>query len=128
MCFGIWNFSIRQRHGFRRVQRLIYTVGEMLMMPQAMVHAAASSDEASRGRYVGVYTTGVSLAFVLGPLLFSLIYGYDHDWGWYLTLAIGFVLLIGYFLLGRTADSESEPRGKQRVVVDLPLHTVEIEN
>ncbi len=128
MCLGFGILPFASGMAYAAFSVLIYTLGEMLMMPQAMIHTAACSNEASRGRYVGIYTTGVSLAFILGPLFFSLIYGFDHDWGWYLTLAIGFVLLIGYFLLERAVDSQSEPLANERVVVDLPLHTVEIEN
>jgi MFS family permease len=128
MCvgFGILPFGMGLTYAVFGV--LFYTLGEMLMMPAAMVHAAACSDEASRGRYVGVYTTGVSLAFILGPLFFAWIYGIDHNWGWYLTLAIGSGLWFGYRSLGRSRESDSQAADDQAPVADTLLPNARVES
>lgn len=123
--FGILPFG--NGFAFAAFGVVIYTVGEMLMMPQAMVYAAAFSDEASRGRYIGVYTTGVSLAFIIGPLFFASIYGYDHHLGWYLSLAFGVALLIGFYLLDRVDGRRPVKLTNDVDLMTNPLEIADVE-
>jgi MFS family permease len=127
ICLGFGILPFGYGFWYAAVGVLIYTLGEMLMMPAAMVHASGLSNEASRGRYVGVYTTGVSLAFVLGPLFFSWIFGFDHNLGWYLTSLIGCSLFVGYWLLERKVNAKLESKEPEIPAGDVPLPTVEIE-
>ncbi len=99
MCAGFGILPFGHGFGYAAIGVLVYTAGEMLAMPQAMAHVAAYSDDRNRGRYMGVYTSGVSVAFVIGPLLASWSYSRDHFLGWYWSLAIGAVVLAGFYLL-----------------------------
>jgi MFS family permease len=111
MCAGFGLLPFGRGFGFAAICVLVWTVGEMLAMPAAMLHAAAYADEQSRGRYIGLYTTGVSLSFVVGPLLAARAYQQDHFLGWYVSLVVGFIVLVGFYLLqaweSRACDSSA---------------------
>ncbi|MFO0925127.1 MAG: MFS transporter [Pirellulales bacterium] len=74
---------------------IVYTVGEMLAMPQSMAYVASLGNAQTRGRYVGAFTTTISIAFVCGPLIGSYCYGIDHHLFWWITMPIGFLVLMG---------------------------------
>ena len=110
MClgFGILPFS----HGFAYAALgvVVWTVGEMLAMPQAMAFAASRSGQQNRSRYLGLYTTAVSLAFVVGPLVGSSLYRIDHNLLWYASNAVGLLVLAAFWTLGRATPSRSSRR------------------
>ena len=54
------------------------------------------------------YAITFSLAAVIAPLLGGVIYGFDPDMFWYLSNVIGLIVLIGFYLLSASVDSERE--------------------
>ncbi len=92
LCFGNGVF-------LAIISVLAYTLGEMLAMPQGMAFAASRSSEQSRGRYIGLYTMSISVFFVVGPVIGSWMYSFDHWLFWKVSLGVGVVVLLGYYAL-----------------------------
>ena len=130
MCAGFGVLPFGYGFWFAAFGVLILTVGEMLMMPQAMVHVSARSDEQSRGRYIGIYTTGISLAFVLGPVLGSLCYRVHHSLFAYVSLVAGLFVLIGFYLVEGMESAERKferdaPTNEKPLLASADLESVE---
>jgi predicted MFS family arabinose efflux permease len=103
----------------------VWTVGEMLSFPVLSGVAANRAGEASRGRYMAVFTLSFESAFVVSPLAGTWIYQrFGPRTLWSGCIAVGFVLLAGYWILSgvfarerqalaavATADPESRHQG-----------------
>lgn len=48
---------------------ITWTVGEMILFPQSSAYVSDISPASQRGNYMGLYMTGFSVAFVIGPWL-----------------------------------------------------------
>jgi predicted MFS family arabinose efflux permease len=81
---------------------LVWTLGEMLSLPLMNAVVADRSGPANRGRYMGTITMAFSIAFMLGPLLGTRIYGaFGPDVLWYSIGALGVPLWIGALILAK---------------------------
>lgn len=101
MCLGMSALVFGQGFWFAAAAVVVWTLGEMLAMPQAMAFVAAYSGPRNRGRYMGAYTTAISGSFVSSALVGGWCYGIDHNLIWYLGLAMSVVGLLGYLSLAR---------------------------
>jgi MFS family permease len=99
MCEGFAILCFGKGAVLAIVSVLVYTLGEMLAMPQGMAFAASRSDEQSRPRFIGLYTMSISISFVVGPIIGSWMYAFDHWLFWKVSLAIGVLVLLGYHAL-----------------------------
>jgi len=52
----------------------VWTFGEMLSMPLITAHIAQRADDASRGRYMGIFSFVFSLAFIIAPPAGTAVY------------------------------------------------------
>ena len=69
---------------------VVWTFGEMLMLPFSNALIARRAGAKNRGRYMGLYTSTWSVAFVIAPLGGTLIYErFGPDILWYTAGAIG---------------------------------------
>jgi predicted MFS family arabinose efflux permease len=101
MCVGMSALVLGQGFWFAAAAVLIWTLGEMLAMPQAMAFVAAYAGPADRGKYMGAYTTAVSGSFVLASLFGGWCYGIDHHLVWYVGMVVGVLSLGGFLGLAR---------------------------
>jgi MFS family permease len=69
---------------------VVWTFGEMIVLPTAAAHAAAEAPEGRRGQYLGAYAMTFSLALMTGPWMGAVMLG---RWGattlWTATLVCG---------------------------------------
>jgi MFS family permease len=65
--FGSFAFVTRPAHIFAAV--IIWTFGEMILLPGSSAYAAEIAPPGRRGEYMGLYTMSFSIAFSLGPFL-----------------------------------------------------------
>jgi MFS family permease len=78
----------------------VWTFGEMLSMPLVAALVAGRADDASRGRYMGIFSFGFSLAFVIAPAGGTAIYGrFGGDVLWIVCAAVSFALAGAFSLL-----------------------------
>ncbi|MFN6111153.1 MAG: MFS transporter [Planctomycetota bacterium] len=102
MCVGMSALVFGHGFWFAAAAVLVWTLGEMLAMPQAMAFVAAYAGPADRGKYMGAYTTAISGSFVLASLFGGWCYGIDHHLVWYVGLVVGALSLSGYLGLARS--------------------------
>lgn len=78
----------------------IWTFGEMLSMPLVTALIAGRATEATRGRYMGVFSLGFSLAFVVAPAAGTAIYGrFGGDAVWIVCAALCLLLAAAFSVL-----------------------------
>ena len=91
---------------------VIWTFGEMILMPGSSAYAAEIAPPERRGEYMGLYTMSFNIAFAVGPWLGASVLG---KWG--ATTAWGAAFVLGCtstLLMSRTeprqGSSESQPK------------------
>lgn len=81
----------------------VWTFGEMLSMPLVTALIAGRAEDATRGRYMGIFSFGFSLAFIIAPAAGTAVYGrFGGEALWFGCAAVSF-LLAGAFSLVRPA-------------------------
>lgn len=117
-CVGLALLPLGSGFGFAAFTVLIWSVGEMMTFPLLGGWVASHAPDASRGRYMGLFTAAFSGAFVVAPFAGTWVYGH---WGprvlWYGIGAVGLLLWAGFQALamavdrraGSTAASAPEP-------------------
>ena len=85
---------------------VVWTFGEMILLPSMSSWVADAAPESSRGAYMGLYTMAFSLALVVGaPLGTSLLEHRGSRTLWLVMLALGFV---SAFLFSRVREPQRE--------------------
>lgn len=75
----------------------VWTMGEMLSMPALTTLIANHSDDAVRGKYMGLFSFAFSLSMVVGPLLGAKIYdSFGPSTLWFGCGAAGIILWWGF--------------------------------
>ena len=78
----------------------ILTFGEMLSMPLVTALIAGRATDATRGRYMGIFSLGFSLAFVVAPASGMAIYGrFSGDAVWIVCAALCLLLAAAFSAL-----------------------------
>jgi MFS family permease len=80
---------------------LVLTVGEMLAMPMGAAHVARCSTAKTRGRYMGLFASSFSVAFLAAPLAGTALYQINIHLVWYCCLLAGVVVFFGLLRLGK---------------------------
>jgi MFS family permease len=86
----------------------IWTLGEITFMPVAGAYVADVAPEAMRGRYQGAWGMTFASAFVLGPLLGTLLFSVSPAVLWTGCLVVGAVAAV-LVLAGRKAPENGDP-------------------
>ncbi|MEN6311333.1 MAG: MFS transporter, partial [Acidobacteriota bacterium] len=98
---GLGLMPLGRGFAFAALTVAVWTVGEMLSMPLVTALIAGRADDATRGRYMGMFSFTFSLAFILAPLGGTAVYGrFGGDALWF-GCAAGSLLIGGAFLLLR---------------------------
>lgn len=81
---------------------VVWTVGEMLSFSFSTAWAAGRGDDASRGRYLGVYNLSFATAFVAAPLAGTWVYeSFGSTALWLGCGGAGVAVAVGYLALGK---------------------------
>lgn len=87
---------------------LIWTVGEMLLMPLSLAFVSRRASSGNRGLYLGMYTMSYSIASVFAPIIGTTLYERNPNYPWYAALLATFPLFAGFMWLAkREPDRES---------------------
>ncbi|MEZ6094023.1 MAG: MFS transporter [Pirellulaceae bacterium] len=117
MCLGFGILPFGNGYWFAALTVLVWTVGEMLGMPQMLAFVTQLSDRTSRSRYLGMYMLSVSLAMVQGPLIGSRLFATQGTSFWHYGTAVGALVFVGYYLMSRfevTAAKANEQGARDR--------------
>lgn len=76
------------------------SVSEILVMPFLTTYTANRGDEDSRGKYLGMYSMGYSVSFIVAPALgLFIIKNYNFSALWWFISVIGVLVGIGFYYL-----------------------------
>ncbi len=87
-------------------------------MPLSSGWVAQRSEGKNQGLYMGWYSMTYSIAFVIGPTLGGLIYEYNRELVWYLSLIVAVGVLAGFYLLSNRLDAESSLARQKPIPVE----------
>jgi MFS family permease len=89
---------------------VIWTVGEMMSFPMLGGWVARYAPDASRGRYMGLFTAAFSAAFVVAPFTGAWVY---ERWGpqalWYGVGVMGLLMWAGFQALSMALARRAAP-------------------
>ena len=96
---------------------VIWTFGEMIMMPGSSAYAAEIAPPERRGEYMGLYTMSFNVGFSLGPLLGASLL---ERWGPTVAWGAAFIAgCISALLMSRIGtDTNKHKQGSQTVLVE----------
>jgi MFS family permease len=97
--FGLYYFA----HGLAMMAAgaILWTFGEMILFPTVSAYIFEIAPLQSRGAYMGFFSVGVNTAFILGPLLGTLIYHYQSRDVWLFCFCMSVVSALLFYRLGR---------------------------
>ncbi|MCK5377834.1 MAG: MFS transporter [Acidobacteria bacterium] len=102
LCLGLGLLPLGAGIGFAIVVTCVWTFGEMLNLPMINAVVAARAGRRSAGRYMGAYTLSFATAFVVSPLIGSVIYQrLGPSALWYGIGCCGLLLFAGFQVLSR---------------------------
>lgn len=119
-CLGFGLLPFGSTFEFAIVAMLVMTLGEMLSMPLAAGFVANRAPAGAEGRYMGWWAMGIALAFVFGPMIGGTLYQLDPHWVWYVSLAVGVIVLAGFYLLPQVDSRSSSQLASIRAVLPPP--------
>lgn len=97
---GLGLMPLGRGFAFAGLTVAIWTFGEMLSMPLVTALIAGRATDATRGRYMGVFSLGFSLAFVVAPAAGTAIYGrFGGDAVWIVCAALCLILAAAFSVL-----------------------------
>jgi MFS family permease len=110
---GLGILPLGSTFAFAAASAVVWTVGEMLSLPLVEATVANRAGAGQSGRYMGMFTTAFSLAFVLAPLVGTTVYErFGSDALWYGCGVFGLLLWAGFRALApRFAPAAAAGRG-----------------
>jgi MFS family permease len=86
----------------------VWTFGEILSMPLLTALIAGRAGPQTRGRYMGIFSFGFSLAFIIGPAAGAAVYGHLGGTAlWFGCAGISVLLALAFSALRRSLDPAS---------------------
>ena len=97
---GLGLMPLGRGFAFAALTVAIWTFGEMLSMPLVTALIAGRATEATRGRYMGIFSLGFSVAFIIAPAAGMAVYGrFGGDAVWIVCAALCFLLAAAFSAL-----------------------------
>jgi MFS family permease len=107
-CLGWGILPFGQTAAFAVLAMLIVTVGEMLSFAMSTGFVANRSGPGGESAYMGWYMVMFAVASVLGPGIGGAIYQVNPNAVWYVSLAVGVLVLIGFQLLALRVREDAD--------------------
>lgn len=113
MCLGVGATGLVMHWGWFLATILLWTAGEILMVPQQMSFVADWAPPEARGRYLSLYGATWSLAMAFGPALFLPLHArLGETLFWPVVAALALPACLIALHLDRSADRPERLRGK----------------
>jgi MFS family permease len=119
---GLGIFALSQNFASFLLGMVVFTVGEMLLVPTATAHVANLAPLAMRARYIGVFSLSFRIGSGVGPVIGGLLS--DHiapAATWYGAMVVCSIAGMGFALLGKretTARAVADKRVEKPVGAD----------
>jgi len=113
-CLGFGILPLGATFAFGIFSMLVITFGEMFMFPLGSGYVAIRSEGRDQGMYMSWYSIMYSVAATIAPLIGTAVYQYNPHLLWYVSLAIGVAVLVGFYALDRSNKKTASP--------NLPFH------
>ena len=101
VCIGFGLTPFGRGAAFCIFTILIWTVGEMLLMPLSLAFVSRRASSGNRGLYLGLYTMSYSIAFVISPFIGTNLYERSPNYPWYAALLVTVPLFAGFMWLAK---------------------------
>ncbi|MFO0941073.1 MAG: MFS transporter [Pirellulales bacterium] len=108
MCLGFGLLPYGVGYWFAMATVSVWTLGEMLAMPQMLAYVAQASTSRNRSAYMGYYTTCVALSMMVGPLIGTHLYEWNHTLCWHFASVVGVLACVGFYMLDRSIAVSAE--------------------
>ena len=106
-AIGFGSFAFDTRPGQIFVSVVIWTFGEMILLPGSSAYAAEIAPPGRRGEYMGLYTMSFSIAFSLGPILGAVLL---QRWGPHGLWGVAFISgCISALMMSRIGTKNTKP-------------------
>jgi predicted MFS family arabinose efflux permease len=110
LACGIGLFPLSPHASWIVGTMLVWTLGEMLQAPMMAAYVGRRAPPGTRGRYLGLYGTTFSVAWVLSPILGTQLYKRLHpDSVWYCSCLFALAASLGFWTLARSAAAAPAP-------------------
>jgi len=97
---GLGLMPLGRGFAFAALTVAVWTFGEMLSMPLVSALIAGRADDATRGRYMGIFSLGFSLAFIIAPVAGTAVYErLGGEVLWFGCAGVSFLLAAAFSLL-----------------------------
>lgn len=106
-CLGFGMMPFSPTISFCILSMIVLTVGEMLSFPVMSGWVGQRSQRGDRAMYMSYKTMSFSFAAIFAPTLGGIVYEYNKDLLWYISLAIGVFVLAGYYVLANRIANET---------------------
>lgn len=91
------------------IAMIFLSVSEILVMPFLTTYTANRGGEASRGKYLGMYSMGYSLSFIVAPAMgLFMVKEYDFHALWWLVSALGVLVGVAFYYLVSPGKVETQ--------------------
>jgi predicted MFS family arabinose efflux permease len=109
---GLGLMPLGRGFAFAALTVAVWTFGEMLSMPLVTALIAGRADDATRGRYMGIFSFVFSLAFIVAPPIGTAVYGrFGGDALWYGCAVAGLFMAGAFSLLRPSLERTKVPDG-----------------
>jgi len=107
IAFGIGLLPLGSSYLWVAFTVVVWTVGEMLCFPLVTAFIANRSNDANRGKYMGMFSFTFSVSMVISPALGAWIYEvYGPRTLWFGIGALGFFMFFGFILVNHLLHSQ----------------------
>jgi len=97
---GLGLMPLGRGFAFAALTVAIWTFGEMLSMPLVTALIAGRATDTTRGRYMGIFSLGFSVAFIIAPAAGMAVYGrFGGDAVWIVCAALCLILAAAFSAL-----------------------------
>lgn len=104
LCLALGVLPLGSTFAFAAVSMVVLTIGEMLWSPFSASWVASRSSPSDRGQYMGCFLLMFAIAYSIAPATGTWLYEHvGRDAPWWIVLAIGPFLALGFWALGSHA-------------------------
>lgn len=107
-CLGFGMMPFSSTVSFCVLSMVVLTVGEMLSFPVIAGWVGQRSERGDRAMYMSWKSMSFSVSAIFAPTLGGIIYEYNKELFWYISLGLGCFVLVGFYVLAKRIENETD--------------------